>query len=584
MGWPLQKTKLRLNYRSLNSIHGCTLNTSAKRLFLIDQSLKDQSGHHFDYVNCLVKDAKRRAIPVVVGANREFSPAGAWEPDVTVRSTFSNTTYSPLSMLYGMQKMTRSPYRGLANPPRGNFAAIKRWYQNRVLAKRDEKLTAFENELLGDLNSFFGQTQVGAGDHLLFVTVSEIELHAIARFIEKSQVDRGATWHFQMHFDLVDPAKDEFVPTPSASDSFKFSQALLSGCDARYYTTTESLSDQFNRLGRMEFCELAYPVNQNFADSPKANPRTNKEHKPPIRLTLAGGIRREKGTKSFLAGYIQAMDLDPQMSQILKVFVQGAKKKHHLSGKQRATVLEPVPHPLPAEKYADLIRSSDIGLLNYDRIVYKNRRAGIMGEFLSCGIPVIVPSRCWLGDQLNLPRRNYYHRVFPEAENVEFAERALGDLKCVELWQNENSNQDDMWLVRATVGLETLLPYAQDCLRMYVDGKPVWKYLVQPKRNRTGWVAIRNCDFRMGFKILAPESTRLEIRRLCGSGTIPLSAVGVTVDSSEELAAATREIVRNLNHYKRTANEHAEIWNERHAPARTLDQLFSLELVGKQAA
>ncbi len=66
-----------------------------------------------------------------------------------------------------------------------------------------------------------------------------------------------------------------------------------------------------------------------------------------------------------------------------------------------------LPHPLERERYVELIRSTDIGLLFYDSRVYYGRRAGVLGELLACGKPVIVPAGCWLANQIQEPIFKY---------------------------------------------------------------------------------------------------------------------------------------------------------------------------------
>jgi hypothetical protein len=59
------------------------------------------------------------------------------------------------------------------------------------------------------------------------------------------------------------------------------------------------------------------------------------------------------------------------------------------------------PFPLDLERYAELVRSSDIGLLLYDSTRYYARCSGVLLEMLSAGVPVIVPGGCWLSEQIH---------------------------------------------------------------------------------------------------------------------------------------------------------------------------------------
>ena len=44
------------------------------RFFLIDQSLVDRGGHHYDYSTCIVAAAKELGFETLVAANRKASP------------------------------------------------------------------------------------------------------------------------------------------------------------------------------------------------------------------------------------------------------------------------------------------------------------------------------------------------------------------------------------------------------------------------------------------------------------------------------------------------------------------------------
>ena len=74
--------------------------------------------------------------------------------------------------------------------------------------------------------------------------------------------------------------------------------------------------------------------------------------------------------------------------------LQVPKARHN--GVASHSPLEYFAHPLPDQQYVELIKTSDCGLLFYDSRAYFSRRAGVLGELLSCGKPVIVPAGSWL--------------------------------------------------------------------------------------------------------------------------------------------------------------------------------------------
>jgi len=44
-------------------------------------------------------------------------------------------------------------------------------------------------------------------------------------------------------------------------------------------------------------------------------------------------------------------------------------------------------HPLSENQYCDFVRGCDFGLLLHDSRAYYSRRAGVLGELMSCGKP-----------------------------------------------------------------------------------------------------------------------------------------------------------------------------------------------------
>jgi hypothetical protein len=223
-----------------------------------------------------------------------------------------------------------------------------------------------------------------------------------------------------------------------------------------FYTTTDILAEQYNRLGAAEFHALPYPVNPALLDKPAARRRLDG----PLRVTCAGGVRPEKGTAQLFRA-IAPLWRDYFESGRLQLVVQakrlgklppelrphaswdGAGKRElqiPLSPRERvrrgsnSSQLSPLSQPLPSrgegfgnalkrekhsevsvvrwplstEKYLDLVRDSHIALLIYDAQQYYARCSGVLVEMLKAGVPVIVPAGCWMAEQIAEPI--YAHR------------------------------------------------------------------------------------------------------------------------------------------------------------------------------
>jgi len=77
------------------------------RFFLIDQSLVNRGGHHYDYSTCIVAAAKELGFETIVAANRKVS-ADLTVDGTRVIPTFTETVYQKDSCLAGLRHLKRS--------------------------------------------------------------------------------------------------------------------------------------------------------------------------------------------------------------------------------------------------------------------------------------------------------------------------------------------------------------------------------------------------------------------------------------------------------------------------------------------
>ncbi len=260
-------------------------------------------------------------------------------------------------------------------------------------------------------------------------------------------------WHLQFHYNLFEgrtPEYDEQLPVARAIQScFDAALARVPNHAIHFYTTSDALADQYNRLGVGEFEVLPYPVSPAFCRHPE-RPATRRPadreleidahtKSGPLRVTCPGGIRREKGHLNYLQPLVNKI-WEPHLAPgNVKIVVQRPEPKWR--GKQKLDLHLPQPdsvvgsdkspieylkHPLSDDDYIDFISSSDCGLLFYDSRIYFSRRAGVMGELLSCGKPVIVPAGSWLSEQIQGPIYEHVDRlVDPLARQL-----GLSDVRC----------------------------------------------------------------------------------------------------------------------------------------------------------
>ena len=593
------------------------------RLILIEQSLADASGHHLDYLVAVCKAAvaDSRWQQIVVGTHREFDPALLLGKLVTSGSSresnervivlpaFRQDTYQPWTSLYGLRRLTRSRTRLAAFDrfletlsDRGCNSRFRLWQKlSRWLGSGGGRGLGGKFQLLQqDWIDFLSRCQPRSGDRVFAVTVSDLEWLALASIMDKCpELAAEADWHVQFHFDLFQspeldrqspagqPSADTrvSVPGPAALDSldsgtepsstsrllFALAGRLSHNHRVHFHTTSAPLAAQYEKLQVGSFQALTYPLNPLLEVSCERPTDIERER---FRVTLAGGTRREKGESSALANACAELAGQTWARQ-LEMRIQGkAGTDRRL---QTFSFIRPVKHPLPEQEYVELIRSSHVGVLMYDRNAYRNRRAGILGEYLACGIPVVVTSGCWLAEQFAHHQQQHARHLFEqnEIETVspmdEYAARlARGTTFVARVDWRRASHQPRFFRLSCPAGSQPL-DHSQGAgalSRLHAVGRQ------NPISHVVG--QFDNLDAPESLQVVAADSgeivrgVEIQIRRLQLGKQQPVSAVGLCVDHAGQLPWALSEIRSNYEHYRRTAIEFASEWREQHRPENTL--------------
>ena len=244
--------------------------------FLIDHSLRKSGGHHFDYVRCVAKAATELGFMTTIGANRglrkqnrnlENDSNESLETLGNVRRVFRDTTYQPDSYLAGLQHLTRSesfsrPNSDAKNRVRRAWSRVKRFQHGR-------RRESFVRRFAVDCERYFRPLIQMPGDHALLTTVSELELMGLAVYLSSHSKTLKTNWHLQFHFNLFDGRTPEYEGQQHITKAVRAcclaALSRLSYHSIHFYTTSETLVDQYNRLGVGEFEVLPYPVSPDFS-------------------------------------------------------------------------------------------------------------------------------------------------------------------------------------------------------------------------------------------------------------------------------------------------------------------------------
>ena len=586
-----------------------------------------------------------------------------------VRRVFRKTTYQPDSYLAGLRHLTRSKFDPQLVNEQGFWKNCRKRLSDYQHFRRRER---FVRQFAFDCEKFFRNTLFTSADHAFFTAVSELELMGLAIYLASQPRTIHTQWHLQFHYNLFEGRPPEYDQQSSVGRSVRscFLAALsrLSYHAVNFYTTSIELAEQYNRLGVGKFEALPYPIANEFApysnfrsqtriatrtiagsliedaESSVGQTRIDDGFPPPtlqscqrenqdkefsddaflqnqpIKFTCPGGIRREKGQLEYLQplvddiwepllsnGKVQLVLQRPKRKSLQKekIELQFPQTAEHEA--EHAPVVY-LPHPLDRQKYVELIRTTDVGIMFYDSNVYYSRRAGILGELLASGKPVIVPAGSWLAEQIQEPILEHADKVF---SGREIRRINISDFR----WESRNvpmpggilsfDNQNHPFNFEIDIEhSESVLGFTYD---WHWPGEPgVYCRIeltqfdheglqieqacqVVGHRARKKAIALFNIDretvsVKFALKNAFHDSTasikNVEIVT-AGSdlaeilGKIPIGAVGVVAADREHLSSCILEVVEHLEHYRQTAQAFSNQWYARHEPKRTVAQLMA---------
>lgn len=601
--------------------------------FLIDHSLRDKGGHHYDYVRCIARAADDMGFNTIIGGHRGFNAPELGE----FRSVFSQTTYQPDSYLAGLRTATRQRIDFLNPSRRGRESLFSRARHVWLLNRHQKRRSRFIHQFATDCTRYFGDAQFAEGDHVFFTTVSELELIGLTHFLARNPQSLQAHWHLQFHFNLFEGRTPEYEKqsqvTKAIRSCFEISLARIPYHQLHFYTTSKLLADQYERLQVGDFEVLPYPVAECFRPKKETTVNNNRDLKQPLRFTCPGAIRREKGHIEYLQPlvnkiwnpHLQGGNLQLVIQRPPKKLVQGEKLELEFpESTDSKPVVDYLPHPLPSDAYSELIRTTDCGLLFYDSRTYFSRRAGVLGELLSCGKPVIVSAGSWLAEQVKAPNFEY-------VDSIAQSELAIRKLTLAQLsWGHNNvplpggvisfddqRNPFDLsldvsseeggiciywdWHWPQSSGVYNRVELMANPPEVTEERAPELDDPIPPMSIQT--IGHRENESAGCFFHLPNNTQKITIRflnafhdsmasirnvRIVTLGKAakqaPIGTVGIVAADELELPQCIDEMVRHYDHYRSSAEAFAHGWHSRHEPRRTIAHLLSTEEPLRRAA
>lgn len=603
-----------------------------KRLLILDPSLKGPGGHHFDYVGQLLRAAHDR-IQIVVACHQKFDQQAlgkmAESIDIPIegldfRPVFHQTIYHTCSDIAGIRKLAQGAMRGFR---RWTVPLKRHWgqwigdrrredvllqqspcddpSQTQLLQRLDSDQRHVLARSIADLRQLFGDVTRSAErfDAIFHTTLSELDLLALAWCLKEGSAPRESLWSLQFHFDLFLGRPDEHASqrssprTQRCRETFHLAKVWMQDCQVRWFATSQAIARQHDWLGVGAFEELTYPINPRFVPSHRG------EDDRPMRITLAGGVRSEKGQSRL--EHVVASIVKPLLESRQAVFVvqrrarKGWRKPFELSPKLSGPAhdwVEYVDHPLPESAYVELMRNADVGLMLHDGRTYHARRAGVLGEFLAAGVPVVVPAASWLANCVDSLNAQYWLRLAAEGAAVSLAKTQasvetesrlqiplvsggllLGTasmpagVASTSYLRLRLSDEEGTTLSQAIVGClssscQFALPVPQHS-PLPKTGVLHWEWVYQEKG------AVAPLPF-FELQIVSPSP----------AGSVPWGAVGCVAVDDQHVAECLQELHRHRQHYRNETRRASDAWRAAHDPKRTLLTLIEPSTTARYAA
>ena len=201
------------------------------------------------------------------------------------------------------------------------------------------------------------------------------------------------------------------------------------GARVSFYTDTDELTAQWNRLGVYRFTTLPVPVDTTLE-------RRRPEPSEPLTVGYLGDARDEKGF-GLLPKLVENVLSKTGGARKVRFLIQsnfntpggepGSAVARRLLQAYDSTEVELVEGPFDSTQYAELIKRIDIMLIPYSAENYSARSSGVLAEAVAAGIPAIVPAASWMAAVGEPLRLKQLKRVF---DGTSAGVRRTDILKC----------------------------------------------------------------------------------------------------------------------------------------------------------
>lgn len=374
------------------------------RLIIADDNIRDVGGHYFELANLLLSGGRQLGYRGVLATHASFTDLAAVDRAVEQHPTFHTRRLMRWSLgVDGQSKFQRNRDGcTIGGRPLENFAIN---LIDRLRPKRSPQTML--RQWAGDLRELLQRIQPTGDDVLLINTGDDFALLALAAAMNQFELPRLRI-DVIFHFALYDPQRSDYKPRlKQLGRQIRAARSDLQQHSLHLHATTQSLATQLRES------EPGAPINPIPYPTRRCHVSTAATSLP-LKVVFAGLPRAEKGSAAII-NLLAAMEPSLLRNKRFRVSLQLPSHRGESMiprtlqpAYQRACQgssdepLEVMSDNLSPADYHAWLDTANVGVFLYDPARYLARCSGVLLELLARGIPVIVPDRCWLADQVRL--------------------------------------------------------------------------------------------------------------------------------------------------------------------------------------
>lgn len=418
-----------------------------RRLFIVDQSLRDLDGHHYEYDLAVGLAARAAGWEVSVAAHR------AVRRDLPMRSIPVEGWFSQVWHDAQNDMATRTAaqiVRRLPEAVRGPVLSVGRTMKRALTTQN----AAPPHSTFGEeFRALLVSRSVVAEDHVLVHTLSMPELHALIDVMREAP--SGPYVHVVLR-------RDPDEPNVARDAAIAFERATALRKRLFFYADTDALAQAYAALGESVVREAPIPL---LVERPPPRERAAG----PLRFVYLGDARAEKGFQ-LLPAAVARLRQDANQQDVRFLLqanenIRGGdpeitRAKRVLS---KEPAVELIDRALDAQAFEALLESADLVLLAYKAALYRRRSSGVLARALAAGKPAVVPAGTWMAAFAGRSAATFES----EADFAAAVARALNDLPA--LRQQAEANADH---VRQVCDAARFFPLFDQVERLAVPGTP----------------------------------------------------------------------------------------------------------------